>query len=745
MEFLIYFAQCSAIIVAYVFLLRWIYPFYERCSPKVRPILSGLIFTIIGVAIMQKPLDLTHGLHMDVRHVSIILSGVFGGPISVLITTLCIGLYRLSMGGELLTPLGSLIVSAFISVAAYRVKQWREDSFDKYIWLFSFAIGLQITLWFYFFSPNESSHYYMNHFSVTFTLFHTVAIPLYYSLISREIKRFWAERSLVEYKEHLEELVDERTSELVANNTQLVEAKMAAEDASRAKGEFLANMSHEIRTPINAVIGLSYLLQRTELAPLQKQYVEKTLISAKNLNTLINDILDFSKIESKKVVLEQVDFDLYEVLSQMSKLISVRAYDKGLKLHFSIHHEVPQMLLGDPFRLSQILLNLSNNAVKFTEHGEVSFEVTVYERCERGIVLQFAVSDTGIGITEEQQERLFHEFSQADMSTTRKYGGTGLGLVISKNLVELMGGTIGVVSEAGQGSSFTFTAKFGYSSGALYSMHTAKALKYLKVLLVCEDSDMQLVLKGQLEQFQFIVTVVEPGVDIIEHIYNQGGRYDLVILDWKPTNEVAIPLAERIKHEFARSIQVIVLITAYHDPELHQSLQSSVIEKVLYYPISHSNLYNELMGLFHEHFLTSQAAAAEEGEHAETFASLSHARVLLVEDNEINQLVVKEILHGKHIHVEVAENGAKAVEKVKQQPFDVILMDLQMPVMDGYEAARRIREIPYAKSTPIIAMTADAMKGVEEQVLGAGMDFYVTKPFDPMQVFSILQRFIQRK
>ncbi|AZN39866.1 response regulator [Paenibacillus albus] len=445
-------------------------------------------------------------------------------------------------------------------------------------------------------------------------------------------------------------------------------------------------------------------------------------------------------------MLEQVDFDLYEVLSQMSKLISVRAYEKGLKLHFSIHHEVPQMLIGDPFRLNQILLNLSNNAVKFTDRGEISFEVTVHKRCERGIMLQFTVSDTGIGITEEQQDRLFHEFSQADMSTTRKYGGTGLGLVISKNLVELMGGTIGVVSQAGQGSCFSFTAKFGYSSGALYSMHIAKALKYLKVLLVCEDADMQLVLKGQLEQFQFIVTVVEPGADIIEHIYHVGGRYDLVILDWKPANEAAIPLAERIKHEFASSIQVIVLITAYHDPELHRSLESSVIEKVLYYPISHSNLYNELMGLFQEHFLTSQAAAAgEEDAEAERYASLSHARVLLVEDNEINQLVVREILHGKNIHVEVAENGAEAVEKVKQQPFDVILMDLQMPVMDGYEAARRIRDIPYAKHTPIIAMTADAMKGVDKQVIEAGMDFYVTKPFDPMQVFSILQRFIQRK
>ncbi|WP_222429934.1 response regulator [Paenibacillus cremeus] len=387
--------------------------------------------------------------------------------------------------------------------------------------------------------------------------------------------------------------------------------KREADDANKAKSRFLAQMSHEIRTPINAVIGLNYLLQQTDLTDIQKNYVGKSIISAKSLLNIINDILDFSKIEANKVELEKIDFDLYQVMSDLSNMVSFKANEKDLTLRFSIHPQVPQRLIGDPFRLSQILLNLTNNALKFTESGEISVSAAVVSMGDRDVTISFSVCDTGIGMTSEQQKLLFHEFTQADMSTTRKYGGTGLGLVISKNLAELMGGTLQVESEAGSGSCFTFTVQFEHNHSTLVQPATPSS--------------------GQ------------------KHSYNHGDK----------------------------------------------------------------------------------------------LAVLRDAVILLVEDNEINQLVAKEILKEAGMHVDVADNGEEAVKYVQGRSYDAIIMDLQMPRMDGYEATRRIRAFEDLKDTPIIAMTADTMKEVQEKVLEAGMNAYVTKPFDPIQLFSVLQRLIQ--
>jgi signal transduction histidine kinase/DNA-binding response OmpR family regulator len=580
-----------------------------------------------------------------------------------------------------------------------------------------------------------------------------LAISVGLDHLKEEQQRKLAEEALKKANEDLEGKVEARTKSLMGLNEELMamneemsvmneklnKAKEEAEQANMAKSDFLAKMSHEIRTPINAIIGLNYLMQKTKLIGKQQEYVAKTILSAKNLQVIINDILDFSKIEANKVVLENIDFDLYEVLGNISNIISVNVYEKNLKLYFSVDAAAPQFLRGDSFRLQQIILNLANNAVKFTHKGEISIAVSVLEKTSQKAVLAFTVKDTGIGIPLARQADLFAAFSQMDTSTTRRYGGTGLGLAICRTLVELMGGTIRVESQEGEGSRFVFTLPFGYASQVKLFDSSLVSLKFLRVLVVSPNKEIQSNLKSQLEQFGFICSSANSSTEIKQ----QETRYDLICLDKNLKDMDGVQAAAVLREELGLEVPIIMLVCDYRDSELQaqEELAAKDVNAIIYYPIGQSQLYNEIIRCF-EHIVSSPKRTDESHNR---FSMLKGVRVLLVEDNEINQQVAKEIMEDEGIAVDVAPNGQEAVKQVLNRPYDIVLMDIQMPVMDGYDAASRIRELPQAKSLPIIALTADAVKGVADKVFGSGMDGYITKPIEPLQLLSVLKRWLRKE
>ena len=545
--------------------------------------------------------------------------------------------------------------------------------------------------------------------------------------------------------------VKEDITERKRTEQELKKSMAAAEAANQAKSEFLANMSHEIRTPMNAIIGFSHLCLQAELPPVQHDYLEKVYRSANSLLGIINDILDFSKVESGKLEVEKTPFQLDKVLSDVASVIALRAEEKGLELLFNSGLDVPRSLVGDPLRLGQVLTNLLGNAIKFTEAGEVEVQVRIESQDTGHLVLGFTVRDTGIGLTPEQIGKLFQSFSQADASTTRKYGGTGLGLAISKGLVEQMGGTMWVESTPGLGSVFAFNLPFA----CLHDTNrTVPDMSGLKALVVDDNDSARRLLVSYLESFGIEALAVSgsrEGLATVERADAAGVPFSDVIVN-RDTLDAdgagmtglgmnGLEMARQLKRELPlRQRPRVIYLSGYQQDETLKVAQSTkLLDAVLNKPVTGSMLFETMVAIS-----SGKGGLALLAAQSGTGDDLAGLHVLLVEDNEFNRDLAHALLARAGVEVSFACDGAEAVQAVGQQTFDAVLMDIQMPNMDGLEAARQIRKIPALAGLPIIAMTANAMVGDRERCLAAGMNDYITKPIQVGVMYATLGRWTQR-